>query len=209
MAPTDLPRHTLVWVDAAAAPMDSGMRAWFVRGRPAVVARRANDDRADKVRVGIALPPSEGGMRLGGTFSASAITRWREPLTLAEIYFHAPQEWQEGLRDLAIIGRGLWMKPRVYGSFAWQALTLENYLNASSDIDLVWQLASKAQADPLVAALSNWEMRTARRVDGEMIFGAHRAVCWREWAQTTSRVLVKTIDAVKLLPRAELASLLL
>ena len=104
---------------------------------------------------------------------------------------------------LAALARAIAVDPGVYGSFAWQALTGERYLAPGSDIDLLWRPRDTAQLDSLIAALIEWEQETGRRADGEVLLANGDAVCWRELASGSARVLVKSDAAVALRERAD------
>src|SRR5438046_7479897 len=106
MVPADLPRHTLVWLNPGApwvALADSSMcrlQAWLGAGRPAVVARRQGDEPAGFLRLGVALPPSEGKQRLSLVAHPSSISHLRDALSLAEIDRSSPAAWHDALRLL-------------------------------------------------------------------------------------------------------------
>jgi len=95
------------------------------------------------------------------------------------------------------------MQPRVYGSFAWQALTRERYVGEDSDIDLLWDPGSAAEIATLVATLTQWERSVKRRADGEVLMSTGDAVCWRELAGESKHILVKSQSTVALRSRAE------
>jgi phosphoribosyl-dephospho-CoA transferase len=205
----ELPRHTLVWIDASApwvalggAPREH-LRAWLDTGRPAVAARLLGDEPAGFVRLGVALPPSTGKQRLGFAVPRSAIKRVRDALTLREIADASPVEWQDAVRGLLDIASAISLEPRVYGSFAWQALTRERYVGPASDIDLAWRPRSAAQLDALTAGLVRWERSTGRRADGEVVLPSGDAVCWRELAGERARILVKSRSSVALRERSD------
>ena len=91
----------------------------------------------------------------------------------------------------------------MYGSFAWQALTRERYVDGNSDIDLLWRPQREAEIAALIATLTEWERLVRRRADGEVLLPNGDAVCWRELAGESKHVLVKSQSAVALHGRAE------
>lgn len=95
-------------------------------------------------------------------------------------------------------GAGAIAPARVFGAFAWQLLSHLPYVHARSDIDLLWQADSAAQADRLVASLQAWETEYGRRVDGELCLADGGAVNWREYAGRSREVLVKRADGAAL-----------
>ena len=206
----DLPRHTLVWLRpdaswvALCGSSERRLRAWLDARLPAVVARRQGDEPdPDWVRLGVALPPSEGKTRLNLAAPLSSIECQRGPLSLREVIESCPGNWRDALRHLIVITKAIQLEPRVYGSFAWQALTGERYLAPSSDIDLLWRPRDAAQLDTLIAALIQWEQVTGRRADGEVLLSNRDAVCWRELASGSSRILVKSDASVALRERSD------
>lgn len=200
-------RHMLVWLSAHAdwradvAAHDERLAQWFARGWPAVVARRAADDSDPRVRLGVPLPPAEGKQRLGVRVPLGDIVRQQAPLELAEVRLHAgvPADWQAPLEALDRLAPA-----RVFGAFAWQAVTGLDYVHARSDVDLLWAVETAQHADVLVAGLQAWELRSGRRVDGELCLPDGGAVNWREYGSGSRQVLVKRVDGAGLALRASL-----
>lgn len=133
----------------------------------------------------------------------SSIDCHRGPLSLREVIESCPRDWQDALRHLIVVTRAIRLEPCVYGSFAWQALTGKRYLAPGSDIDLLWRPRDAAQLDKLIATLIRWEQVTGRRADGEVLLSNGDAVCWRELASESSRILVKSDASVALRERSD------
>jgi hypothetical protein len=91
----------------------------------------------------------------------------------------------------------------VYGSLAWEALSAEIYRHLESDVDLICDVSSFAQADASVRLLAAAAARLPCRLDGEVRFPNGCAVAWRElavaWGNADARVLVKGNAEVGLL----------
>ncbi|HID8535989.1 TPA: malonate decarboxylase holo-[acyl-carrier-protein] synthase [Stenotrophomonas maltophilia] len=198
--PERLPRHTLVWLSARAgwqadiAAHELRLANWFAQGLPAIVARRAADDADPRLRLGVPLPPAEGKLRLALRVPLQDVLTTEAPPTLqAALEGNLPEEWQHPLQALQAIAPA-----RVFGAFAWQLLSHLPYVHARSDIDLLWQADSAAQADRLVASLQAWESEYGRRVDGELCLADGGAVNWREYAGRSREVLVKRADGAAL-----------
>ncbi|MFC6841112.1 malonate decarboxylase holo-[acyl-carrier-protein] synthase [Xanthomonas theicola] len=207
-----LARHELVWL-AADAPWQARtpgaqarLRAWFAAGHPAIVARGDRGDDAQQLRLGVPLPPAEGKQRLSLSAAPGAVLRQRAPPTLDEVCAQgqAVADWRTPLHALQTLAAGHGLVPRVFGAFAWQALTGLPYVRAGSDIDLLWQVPTPAQASALLADLARWEQRHGRRVDGEVLLPDGSAVSWRELAGDSAQLLVKALRDCRLQPRAAL-----
>jgi phosphoribosyl-dephospho-CoA transferase len=207
--PADLPRHTLVWLKRRSAWMplsgspSSLLGEWFRARRPAVIARRQGDEPAGWLRLGIALPPSRGKLRLSLAVHPLSIEQVRAPLALTDVIGCCPPEWMAPLQSLRATACDVGLAPGVYGSFAWQALTRERYVGPGSDIDLVWHPRDATQLAALLGMLAHWEESVRRRADGEIVMPNGDAVCWRELAGDSRRLLVKSASAVALHPQKE------
>ncbi|HEL2980964.1 TPA: malonate decarboxylase holo-[acyl-carrier-protein] synthase [Stenotrophomonas maltophilia] len=199
-------RHTLAWLSANAdwradvAAQEPRLAAWFAQGLPAMVARRAADDPDPRLRLGVPLPPNEGKLRLALRVPLQDVQRLQLPPALdAVLTTGVPTDWQRALRAVARIAPA-----RVFGAFAWQHLSGLPYVHARSDIDLLWQVESRTQADALAAHLNAWEHEHARRVDGELCLPDGGAVNWREFAGDSRQVLVKRLEGAALHVRERL-----
>jgi len=91
---------------------------------------------------------------------------------------------------------------RLIGSRMWEAITKTSYTNASSDLDLVIDLATSDAADPACEFLESF--MSPIRLDAELSFPGRKEVHWKEWKSAADPLLVKSLDAVALVPRAEL-----
>ncbi|WMJ71490.1 malonate decarboxylase holo-[acyl-carrier-protein] synthase [Stenotrophomonas sp. 24(2023)] len=199
-------RHTLAWLSANAdwradvAAHEPRLAAWFAQGLPAMVARRAVDDPDPRLRLGVPLPPSEGKQRIALRVPLQDVLRQQPPPTLdAILATGVARDWQVALHALVHIAPA-----RVFGAFAWQHLSGLPYVHAASDIDLLWRVDARAQADALVARLRHWEDEYGHRVDGELCLADGGAVNWREYAGGSRQVLVKRLDGAALEAREHL-----
>jgi len=90
---------------------------------------------------------------------------------------------------------------RAYGSYGWQQLTGLEYVHPRSDLDLLLEVATGAQADRACAHLRDAQLGPLR-LDGELAFDEGGSVAWREWLRfrsgETDRVLVKRIAGTTL-----------
>ncbi|PPU75666.1 malonate decarboxylase holo-[acyl-carrier-protein] synthase [Xanthomonas cucurbitae] len=203
-------RHALVWLRAAAQwqALTPGtqprLQHWFAAGLPAVVARRDGSEASGAMRLGVPLPPAENKQRLALTVHVDDIARCTAPLALDAVLAHAPETAQAALQALLRQCQAEALQPRVFGSFAWQALTGLAYVHAQSDLDLLWGAETPEQAQAVVALLQRWEQRHGQRADGELLLPDDRAVNWREYAGSAQQLLVKSSNGCRLLPRAAL-----
>ncbi|QJD66435.1 malonate decarboxylase holo-[acyl-carrier-protein] synthase [Xanthomonas campestris pv. badrii] len=203
-------RHALVWLRPAAQwqALTPGaqprLQQWFAAGLPAVVARRDGRQAPGSMRLGVPLPPAEDKQRLSLTVRVDDIARCTAPLALDAVPAHAPDTAQPALQALLTQCQATGLRPRVFGSFAWQALTGLAYVHAHSDLDLLWSVETPEQAHAVVALLQRWEQRHGQRADGELLLPDDMAVSWREYAGSAQQVLVKSSNSCRLLPRAAL-----
>ncbi|GAU02218.1 phosphoribosyl-dephospho-CoA transferase [Burkholderia stabilis] len=206
-----LRRHTLVTLTAAgwgaafardpALAADPLVRAWAERGWPLIV-RRASPDEADAGRVplGMPLPPAAGKRRIVLNVAADALATVGPLPALADVLAAAPDAWHAPLRELDALGARCGVQGRVFGSLAWQALTGERYLGASSDLDIVFPLPNAASLAPLLDGLAAIDARAPMRIDGELLRDDGAGVNWRELHARLPDVAVKTAIAVELMP---------
>ncbi|KGR41516.1 malonate decarboxylase holo-[acyl-carrier-protein] synthase [Xanthomonas vasicola] len=203
-------RHALVWLrgDAQWQAITPGaqlrLQQWFAAGLPAVVARCDGSQSAGTLRLGVPLPPSEGKQRLALQAHVADIARCTAPLTLDAVLPHAPVAVLPALQALLAQTHAQALHPRVFGSFAWQALTGQMYVHAQSDLDLLWSIEMPEHAHAVVALLQRWEQCYRLRADGELLLPDDNAVNWREYAGNAQQVLVKSNRGCRLLPRAAL-----
>jgi phosphoribosyl-dephospho-CoA transferase len=209
-----LARHDLVWLDPAQVgalhvePIHHGTVAqWVEAGRPAVATRRDPGTPAGTAWLGIPLPPSRGKLRIALRAPAGALVRARPPLRLAEVMASAPAGLRVALEELDAEAGGLGILLRVHGSLAWQHLTGEPYVTASSDLDLLLEPGSRPQLGAALRMLQRWELRKGQVADAEVRLPAG-GVAWRELLSGVDRVLVKQEAGVTLLARNELLSML-
>jgi phosphoribosyl-dephospho-CoA transferase len=155
------------------------------------------------VRLGVPLPPNEGKQRLSLRVPMQHVVCHQSPLSLRDVITrldaHLPDDWRDALTALDTL-----QPARVFGAFAWQALTGLRCVQAGSDIDLLWPVPSPAQAPALLADLARWEQRHGCRADGEVLLPDGDAVSWRELAGDSAQLLVKALRDCRLQPRTEL-----
>lgn len=187
----------------------AALDAWLRAGFPAVVRRADEGASPGSLALGVLLPPEGEGRGRPVAFRVARgdVLRLSPPIPLAEVAARAEGVWARGLAELlraeGIGGAG------VYGSHMWQAVTGRRYVRDGSDIDLHIPVAGRRAAAEIGEGLLAWEGRTGLGADGEFVFPGGAAVSWREYHSGKGReVLVKTLGAVRLAPREELADAL-
>lgn len=209
-------RHDLVWlspegwkaVAALAMPADlEAIGLWTRKDWPTIVRRSDAGADAGTVSLGIALPPDDAGVkrRIAVRAQLAHVARHTPALPLRHAVSAAPAAWRPGLEALSAALPWL----HAYGSLALQALTGCQYLTGSSDIDLLATPLTTAELDAAVALLSTHA--AGLPLDGEIVFPNGDAVAWKEWVNagaSQARVLVKSIDAVRLADTASLRATL-
>lgn len=207
-----LERHKLVWLSDegwqaaradAAESTRNAIALWQHSGFPAVVRRAESDVGEGVVCAGIALPPDAQGrkQRIPLRVAHAHVRAASVPLPLEQVLPALPGHWQAALGLLVAEAGAQRISFRVYGSAALQVLIGMTYLTTDSDIDLLFQPASRAQLNTGLLLLA----RYARTIplDGEILFPCGSAVAWKEWVAAIAspgnpRVLVKDMRRVRL-----------
>jgi phosphoribosyl-dephospho-CoA transferase len=93
---------------------------------------------------------------------------------------------------------------RCFGSLAWQYLTGLSYLTDTSDLDLLVECRSSADAMRATALLNDIAERAPMRIDAELVTPCGTAVQWREWLSGNPELLVKSHAGSALIAREAL-----
>jgi phosphoribosyl-dephospho-CoA transferase len=205
-----LSRHARVWLDATTwrrhlkTSIDDHRLAlvdqWIARGNALVARRRDASAPPDDCHLGVALPLRADRLRVAVVVDRAAVVRVDRPLRLDEVVAYAPGAHRVALMALHRRAIEIGTVFRVYGSFAWQAISGEPCVTSRSDLDLLWDARGPAHVAQVIALLEAWEGDHGLRADGEARFANGDAVAWRELAHSTARVLVKRDDGVALEP---------
>jgi phosphoribosyl-dephospho-CoA transferase len=219
-----LRRHQLVWLDeyawyrvlattsswndqsqALATETTDCLAHWAQQRWPLVVTRQPAEAIAGQpdgtLALGLAAPARWGRQSICVTTSLHGVAQQGEfPLAVAlgpELPPAVQAGWGLLCESLAQLG----VRARVYGSYGWQQLTGMNYAHAGSDIDLLLDVTTAAQADQVGALLLAAESGPVR-IDGELAFEHGASVAWREWLRFRSgqadRILVKRLTGATL-----------
>lgn len=206
-ARSHLPRHQMVWVrrgawasvlaDQNAPDADPLIQSWAEKGWPLVARSRTCEDRDHLLALGVALPPSRGKTRHAFQCDAEHIVEFEKPPLLALAAAVAPAAWLDVISALLLLETDT----RCFGSLAWEFWTGLPYLTAESDIDLLWDVTSEAEADRLAMEIARIDRLSPFRIDGEFITPSDAGIQWREWNSGESVVMAKTSEGARLLPR--------
>ncbi len=199
-------RHDLVtadlgaWGDLLAERRDLDglphLAGWARAGRPLIVRRRVPGEGAERVPLGLPLPPANGKRRIGLALPAGVLRPVAAP-SLAETAPGAPADWGPAIAALLDLARDHGLTPRPFGALLWQAVTGLTYLTATSDLDLLWPCPGPVPAS-LLDGLARIDAGGPMRLDGEILLPDGGGVQWRELheAPDGGHVLAKYLDRV-------------
>ena len=219
-----LRRHQLAWLDEyawfrvlanATSPAEPShatdsqtlecLAHWAQQRWPLVVTRQPTEALAGTqdgvLALGLPAPARWGRRAIGVTASLRGVVRHGEFPTAVELLPGLPAAAQTAWGPLCERLARLDVVARVYGSCGWQQLTGMNYVHARSDIDLLLEVRTAAQADQVSALLLAADTGPLR-IDGELAFENGAAVAWREWLRfrsgQTEQILVKRLAGATL-----------
>lgn len=201
-------RHDLIWLDPAFStaelPITDAAREfvhqWRQRDLPFVFARQPGN--TEYVRLGVTRPGLGPRQRIELHVPRYAIARSAPPPPLMEMVIHAPPDWQQDLLWLARTLHQVGLDTRTYGSLVTQAFSGEECLRQESDVDLLVECRSRAEASTALSLLSDADGRPHVRLDGELRLYGRWAVAWRELAAALAtgggEVMAKCDDEIRL-----------
>lgn len=169
------------------------VREWASHDWPVIVRRYAPDDVSERIPVAIPLSPGAGKPGAALQVDAREILQVLPPVTVSACVAAAPVTWQASLRLLQQLADQYKSDVAVFGSLLWQTMTGLTYLNADSDLDLLWRVARPEQARELAAAIARFASQASLRIDGEFLLPDGGGVQWREWLDGADEVIVKTL----------------
>ena len=86
----------------------------------------------------------------------------------------------------------------------WQTLTGGSYVSASSDVDVLIDVADAAGANRAANFLRREDAGCPFKLDGELSLPGLGEVHWREYLNGEPAILVKSLNAVRMIRREEL-----
>jgi phosphoribosyl-dephospho-CoA transferase len=170
---------------------------WAERGWPVIVRRYANDEAADLIPVAISVPPPAAKPGIALALRASDILERMPAVALSACIGQAPAAWRETLQSLIALAERCGTAACVFGSLLWQTLTGLTYLHAGSDVDLLWAVMRREQAQDLACGIARCALTSAMRIDGELLLPDGAGIHWREWQGGADEVLVRTLHRVE------------
>jgi len=213
-----LERHDLVWLAPSAVSAEAStvrpvspccaadfeasrlLADWVAAGHPLIVARQDDAVGAEQIKLGLALPPALGKLRLAFHIARHHIAHSMPPPALSATALNAlPAHWRPLLSTVLALPAMQATTPRFYGSAAIQFATGLSCLGADSDLDLLltppdWPTALAACR----ALVALDDPHCPPRLDGEIRNAAGDAVAWRELSADSRQVLVKSLNDVRL-----------
>lgn len=184
-------RHDRVYLRPGAAVVFPGaatlspairvaVAAWIAAGRPLVAARQP--ECGGQRLLGLSLPLALERQRVAVLVDPAEVAEVRPPLALAACLGGQPAAVGEVLATLEGALRQAGIRLGVYGSLAWEALSGEAYRHPGSDIDVICEIADRAQLETALAVLAEAAAGLPCRLDGELRLPGGDAVAWRELA---------------------------
>ncbi len=206
-------RHDLVWLDpdtdltpfVASEEHVEIAGNWIQQNWPLVVARQSDEvaGQAGQMQLGITLPSAPARTRIALRVPQAAIISYSRPLLLKDAIAYAPLSWRDHMTVVSDICAANAVVVSVYGSLSTQAFTGKNYLDAASDMDVLFECSKDTQLHKLFNKLQALAEQTPH-LDGEILAPTGWAVAWRELsaalhAKTPVRLLAKSYSETRLL----------
>ena len=183
---------------------------WADCCQPVMRRRGQPGDRSDLIPVAVAFPEALGRLRIAFELALADIASFEPPPCLHEALPGLPPPLRSRAGAVLEVAAEIGLTPRLFGSAMWAHVTGLPYLHDRSDLDLLWNIRANCDPAPVIArlgaALRAVETTPGPRLDGEIVRGG-RAVNWRELGPDgPDQVMVKTFDAVTLMPAARFLS---
>lgn len=188
------------WLYLHQSPKFSEAINLWVRNFPVVVAR-SPEILVNKINVGICFDQHKNTKsRFGFVIDADAIKSQRSPLRLSELTSSIAKENLAGLNRLFILNN---INPFVYGSYAWQEMTGKDFVNKSSDLDLLINVKDMDSLSILQDMLTKASDLSPIKLDVELCFANKYYVNYQELFSNNNEILIKSLTEVKLVNTVE------
>jgi phosphoribosyl-dephospho-CoA transferase len=191
-------RHTLCYLNptttAASEHSEEQQRLflyWLNRGYPFICSRQPQDIASEQIQ--LALPyfnQQKQKLRLSYQVSKAEIAQSKGLPNLTDVF---PSVRLETYADI-----------KVYGSYCWQYLTKEPYVQSDSDLDvlIIYEAQSLTDLRRLYKELPH--KSKVLHIDGEIRFPLWGDCSLHELLQSSNSILFKSINNVRLLSREAL-----
>lgn len=186
-------RHDLLHLKKDFSPCASEeserIHEWISHGYPVIVRRPGICKNGNGVHCGIPLPPAEEKKRISFIASFDVIEEKRELPSLRSIELERVYDFVKLCDKNGFI-------PNVFGSLAWETITGLKYFTESSDIDILFNISSNAELYRLQAMLSSLPEKLIKLFDIEIVLWNGDAFSWREFLNSSKKIMVKNINDV-------------
>jgi len=193
-APERFHRHAFVWLDDGLMPRlsdahpDVVLRGWLGEGRPLIVRRPCLSPDGENVCAGLALPPDPHKRRLAFDLPRVFVREVAEPPLWEDCEADIANGTVEQIRAAAGAGG---VPLRTFGSHAWQHLTGLPYVTKNSDIDVLAFINTRKSWRVIRQELEWIDWSSAPEIDLEIVLGHDASFSWREFSNTSARLLFK------------------
>jgi len=202
-------RHWRLWADpgAWAAMLDDRpdlaaepyVADWAKNQWPVIACRPPHGAPDGLIAAGLALPPDAGKKKLFILLPPKGVAKMAPPPSLINAAASAPPAWSDWIAALLRAAPGV----AVYGSLAWQHGTGLSYLSPTSDLDLLLTHRDREDSEALLRRIALIAASAPMKIDGELIRDDGTAAHWRELFDGSPELLVKRMEGVGPMSRAE------
>lgn len=168
---------------------------WHAGGKPFVVSRQSGTDAC--LALGFCMvAPGLRPRRIAVQAGHEHIVRVARPPALAEL--------PPAFASLSAAAAKAGLDVRVFGSWMWQTLTGAPHVTEASDLDVLIDVSTAAEADHAATFLEAASEDSRFRVDGELSIPGLGEVHWREYLNGVPELLLKSLAGVRMIRRDDL-----
>ncbi|MFV0821622.1 malonate decarboxylase holo-[acyl-carrier-protein] synthase [Tatlockia micdadei] len=191
-------RHTLCFLKEGAKPLsilqkqeDELLEYWMKHQFPLIFTYQPKELHPEHVQLAIPFfdSSSQKKIRLCTNFYKNAIKETKSLPTFQDVFQHATLKQNTEIR--------------VYGSYCWQYLTKLNYVQPSSDLDLLIFYENQSLIELVLYYQEIKHILSIPRLDGEVRFPNLGDCSWFELIQPSSSasILLKSAQQIELISR--------
>jgi phosphoribosyl-dephospho-CoA transferase len=190
--------HASLAASCEDATLQAQVAEWLVLERPLIARARQPGEPAHFQPLGLCLPRARAKRRVALAVAPEGVAKVEEAAPLREVARVLPRACLPVVLQLSERASELGFEARAFGSAAWQWRTGEEYLDASSDLDLLAAPPSLGALKAWLALLVHLDSVSPMRLDGEIECSSGEAVNWRELARGAPQVLLKSNRGARL-----------